>query len=134
MSSPDSNGANNQNRTTIIVAIIGVVGVVAAAIIAAVFSSNGGDNDREEPFPNIVFLNSTGSDIYFIYAKSSNGGRWSADLLGDMELLESGSRVTIALPRVGGQCLYDIRVEFSDDEPSIKEKQNFCRHSDIEFG
>jgi hypothetical protein len=73
-------------------------------------------------------VNRTGYQINELYVSPSSQTRWGRDILGD-EVMPSGTRRNITFGRTQRDCLYDIRIVYSDGESAEIREVDLCRVS-----
>jgi hypothetical protein len=102
---------------------IAVLLAAAFALAAPAGPLRAGDQD-------FTLVNRTGYDIDEVYVSPVNEKDWGEDVMGK-DILKNGDSVDIEFDRKEKECMWDMRVVFSDDEEAIWEDFNLCKVSEI---
>lgn len=79
---------------------------------------------------SVDVTNSTGKDIYYLYASPDSSSDWEEDVLGD-DVLLAGGTITINL-RGYEECVWDFMAKFLDDSAATLHDVNICDYN-VEF-
>lgn len=95
------------------------------ALILAIGASgiNAGDQD-------FVLVNKTGYDINNVYIAHAKDKTWGDDVMED-DVLEDGTKVNIHFPNKTTQCVWDMKIIFTDEEEAVWEGFDLCKISEI---
>ena len=74
----------------------------------------------------VIVLNRTGYDIYYLYISPESSDSWGDDLLGDEEILADGSHASVAVPGLGKFCVFDLKAVDLDDDSYVKWDLDLC--------
>lgn len=83
-------------------------------MLTALSASAQGFYDRAKNTTTFQLTNSSSWDIYYVYISSTDDSSWGDDLLGDMDIVESGETVTLRLSDGCGS--YDMKLVDEDDD------------------
>ena len=101
--------------------ILGICVAMTLAITATV--PRAGDQD-------FVLVNKTGYEIDEVYVAPANGKNWGDDIMG-RDTLGNGEKVTIEFAHKEKECVWDMKVIFSDEEEAIWEDFDLCKVEEI---
>ena len=96
------------------------LGVVLTA--GAVFL-NAGDQD-------FVLVNKTGYDIDEVYVSPADAKHWGEDVMGK-DTLDNGERVDIKFSHKERDCMWDMKIVFTDKEEAVWEDFDLCKVHEI---
>lgn len=92
----------------------------------------GGGSDRRQQQtgrdPSFRVVNQGRTEVTSVYASPTGEREWGRDRLGDATIPAGRSRV-IRMPQ--GQCMYDVRVVFSDNAAVERRNMNLCEITDL---
>ena len=77
---------------------------------------------------DIVVINKTGYDIYYLYISPGDSDDWEEDVLSDT-ILEDGGSIKLSVD--SGSCVVDIQAVDEDDDSYIKWDFDICERSKI---
>lgn len=100
--------------------------LVAAAFSLAVAPGVAGAQGQQD----FLLTNSTGYDIAEIYVAPASSDNWEEDVMGD-DTLDNGQGVRIQFPLKAKQCIYDIKVVWTDGDEAQWRKFDLCTVSHI---
>ena len=84
----------------------------------------------EEKNLDFTVVNATGYDINAVYVSEAEN-TWSEDIMGQ-EMLEDGANVEIGFTGDTSECKGDLKVDWTDDSPSVVWKGlDFCAISEV---
>jgi hypothetical protein len=83
---------------------------------------------RPEEDPSFVLINRSRTVLNEVYLSPTGDDSWGEDRLGDDTIPGGGSR-TIRLPP--GDCIYDIRVVFTNGDANEKRRLNLCQITNL---
>ena len=75
---------------------------------------------------DIIVLNRTGFDVYYLYISPGSSDSWGEDLLGETDILSDGSHVSVPVPGLGKFCNYDLKAIDLDGDSYIKWELDLC--------
>lgn len=102
--------------------LFATLGLVSALAVGAT-ALRAGDQD-------FVLVNKTGYDIDEVYVAPANEKEWGEDIMG-VDTLDDGQRVTIEFAHKEKECMWDMKIVFSDEEEAVWEDFDLCRVSEI---
>lgn len=102
--------------------LLTTLGLVSALAIGAT-ALRAGDQD-------FVLVNKTGYDIDEVYVAPANEKEWGEDIMGT-DTLENGQKVTIEFAHKEKECLWDMKIVFSDEEEAVWEDFDLCKVREI---
>jgi len=79
---------------------------------------------------DFVLVNRTGYDIDEVYLALANQKDWGDDIM-ESDTLDNGQKVTIQFSHKEKECVWDMRIVFSDGEEAIWEDFDLCTVSEI---
>lgn len=79
---------------------------------------------------DFVLINRTGYDIDEVYVAPQNQKDWGEDVM-ETDTLDNGQKVTIQFSHKEKECMWDMRIVFSDGEEAIWEDFDLCKVSEI---
>jgi len=74
----------------------------------------------------VIVLNRTGYDIYYLYISPESSDSWGDDLLGESEILFDGSHTSVFVPGLGKFCVFDLKAVDLDDDSYAKWGLDLC--------
>ncbi|MBK5254658.1 MAG: argininosuccinate lyase [Vicinamibacteria bacterium] len=74
---------------------------------------------------DFVLINKTGYDIDEVYVAPAHQKTWGDDVM-DQDTLDNGQNVTIEFAHKEKDCVWDMRIVFSDGEEAIWEGFDLC--------
>ena len=109
----------NTSRRSVTLLALGIALTLAtgASVLLA------GDQD-------FVLVNKTGYDIDQVYVSAANQKEWGDDIMGK-DVLTNGDKVTIEFPHKEKECIWDMKIVFSDEEEAVWEDFNLCKVREI---
>ncbi len=102
--------------------LLTTLGLVSALAIGAT-ALRAGDQD-------FVLVNKTGYDIDEVYVAPANEKEWGEDIMGT-DTLDNGQKVTIEFSHKEKECLWDMKIVFSDEEEAVWEDFDLCKVREI---
>lgn len=102
--------------------LLTTLGLVSALAIGAT-ALRAGDQD-------FVLVNKTGYDIDEVYVAPANEKEWGEDIMG-RDTLDNGQKVTIEFSHKEKECLWDMKIVFSDEEEAVWEDFDLCKVREI---
>lgn len=102
------------------------IAAFSAALAVAALPSSATAQGRQD----FELRNATGYDIAEVYVAPTSSDNWEEDVMGD-DTLDNGKRVTIHFPVKAKQCLYDIKVVWTDGDEAQWRKFDLCTVSRI---
>lgn len=102
--------------------LLSTLGLVSALAIGAT-ALRAGDQD-------FVLVNKTGYDIDQVFVAPANEKEWGADIMGK-DTLDDGQRVTIEFAHKEKECMWDMKIVFSDEEEAVWEDFDLCKVREI---
>jgi hypothetical protein len=102
--------------------LFSTLGLVSALAIGAT-ALRAGDQD-------FVLVNKTGYDIDEVYVAPANEKEWGEDIMG-RDTLDNGQKVTIEFSHKEKECLWDMKIVFSDEEEAVWEDFDLCKVREI---
>ena len=102
--------------------LLSSLGLVSALAIGAT-ALRAGDQD-------FVLVNKTGYDIDEVFVAPANEKEWGEDIMGT-DTLENGQKVTIEFAHKEKECLWDMKIVFSDEEEAVWEDFDLCKVREI---
>jgi hypothetical protein len=102
------------------------IAMLAAAAASVILPAPAGAQGKQD----FQLRNSTGYDIAEVYVAPTSSDNWEEDVMGD-DTLDNGERVTIHFPVKAKQCLYDIKVVWTDGDTAEWRKFDLCTVSRI---
>lgn len=76
---------------------------------------------------SFTVLNASRQDLWYFYATSCDVQHWGPDLLG-RGTIDMGQRRTLTLRGAPGNCCFDLRAKFRDDEQLTKMGVDVCQN------
>ena len=110
---------NRMNLSKRLLSILGLVSVLAIGATAL----RAGDQD-------FVLVNKTGYDIDEVYVAPANEKEWGQDVMGK-DTLDNGDKVTIEFSHKEKECMWDMKIVFSDEEEAVWEDFDLCKVREI---
>ena len=110
---------NRMNLSKRLLSILGLVSVLAIGATAL----RAGDQD-------FVLVNKTGYDIDEVYVAPANEKEWGQDVMGK-DTLDDGDKVTIEFSHKEKECMWDMKIVFSDEEEAVWEDFDLCKVREI---
>ena len=104
-------------------------GGVAAVLAALVGTFQGLVSAQSDP--TVYVVNRSSLVINNIYVSAANSETWGRDWLGD-KVLSPGERIRVAPPR-GGECVFDVRVVYANDQEEERRRLNLCSMDEVVF-
>jgi len=101
--------------------LLGLCAVVTLTAVAG--RVRAGDQD-------FVLVNKTGYDIDEVYVAPANVTKWGEDVMGK-DTLDNGDKVTIEFSHKEKECLWDMKIVFSDKEEAVWEDFDLCKVREI---
>lgn len=101
-----------------------------AALVLALLPFGGAVTTAQSD-PSIFVVNKASLTIRYIYVSPGNTTDWGRDWLGN-KVLAPGQRFRVAPPR-GGQCMFDVRVVYSNNQSEERRQQNLCTIQELTF-
>lgn len=91
---------------------------------------NGGGRQQQQTGrdPSFRVVNQGRTEVTSVFASPTGEREWGRDRLGDATIPAGRSRV-IRMPQ--GQCMYDVRVVFSDNAAVERRNMNLCEITDL---
>ena len=77
---------------------------------------------------DFTILNNTGYPIEQVYVSSSSKDQWEEDVLGE-DILEEGARAKVRFSNNEDDCLWDLKVVYTDQETAEWQGINLCEVS-----
>ncbi len=102
--------------------LLSTLGLVSALAIGAT-ALRAGDQD-------FVLVNKTGYDIDQVFVAPANEKEWGEDIMGK-DTLDDGQRVTIEFAHKEKECMWDMKIVFSDEEEAVWEDFDLCKVREI---
>ena len=102
--------------------ILSTLGLVSALAVGAT-ALRAGDQD-------FVLVNKTGYDIDEVYVSPANAKDWGEDVMGK-DTLDDGDKVTIEFSHKEKECMWDMKIVFSDEEEAVWEDFDLCKVREI---
>jgi len=96
---------------------------LALALSSGTTQVRAGDQD-------FVLVNKTGYDIDEVYVAPANQDSWGDDVM-EEDTLDNGEKVTIQFSRKEKECLWDLKVVFSDEDEVVWEDFDLCTVHEI---
>lgn len=95
-------------------------------------SQSGGGQAGQNPQGNPSFnlVNNTGRTVRELYASPATDNNWGADRLGQ-DMVPTGRTYAVRLPQ--GDCIYDVRVVFDNNEAQERRRINLCEVVNMTF-
>ena len=79
---------------------------------------------------DFVLVNKTGYDIDEVYVAPANQKEWGEDVM-DKDTLDNGDKVNIEFSHKEKECLWDMKIIFSDKEEAVWEDFDLCKVREI---
>ena len=79
---------------------------------------------------DFVLVNKTGYDIGEVYVAPANQKEWGEDVMGK-DTLDNGDKVNIEFSHKEKECLWDMKIIFSDKEEAVWEDFDLCKVREI---
>ena len=79
---------------------------------------------------DFVLVNKTGYDIDEVYVAPANQKEWGEDVMGK-DTLDNGDKVNIEFSHKEKECLWDMKIIFSDKEEAVWEDFDLCKVREI---
>ena len=79
---------------------------------------------------DFVLVNKTGYDIEEVYVAPANQKEWGEDVMGK-DTLDNGDKVNIEFSHKEKECLWDMKIIFSDKEEAVWEDFDLCKVREI---
>ena len=79
---------------------------------------------------DFVLVNKTGYDIDEVYLAPANQKSWGEDVM-DKDILANGAKVPIEFSHKEKECIWDMKIVFSDEEEAIWEDFDLCEVQEI---
>ena len=79
---------------------------------------------------DFVLVNKTGYDIDKVYVAPANQKEWGEDVM-DKDTLDNGDKVNIEFSHKEKECLWDMKIIFSDKEEAVWEDFDLCKVREI---
>ncbi len=79
---------------------------------------------------DFVLVNKTGYDIDEVYVSAVNEKDWGEDIMG-RDTLDNGQKVTIEFSHKDKECMWDMKIVFSDEEEAVWEDFDLCKVREI---
>ena len=102
--------------------LLTTLGLVSVFAIGAT-ALRAGDQD-------FVLVNKTGYDIDEVYVSPANAKDWGEDVMGK-DTLDDGDKVTIEFSHKEKECMWDMKIVFSDEEEAVWEDFDLCKVREI---
>lgn len=102
--------------------LLATLGLVSTLAIGAT-ALRAGDQD-------FVLVNKTGYDIDEVFVAPANEKEWGEDIMGK-DTLDDGQRVTIEFAHKEKECMWDMKIVFSDEEEAVWEDFDLCKVREI---
>lgn len=80
--------------------------------------------------PSFNLVNNTGRTIRELYASLSTDSNWGDDRLGQ-DMVPTGRTYPVRLPQ--GDCIYDVRVVFDNNQAQERRRLNLCEVTNLTF-
>ncbi|HEY4251282.1 MAG TPA: hypothetical protein VGM87_08775 [Roseomonas sp.] len=80
--------------------------------------------------PSFNLVNNTGRTIRELYASLSTDQNWGEDRLGQ-DMVPTGRTYAVRLPQ--GDCVYDVRVVFDNNQAQERRRLNLCEVTNLTF-
>lgn len=97
--------------------------ILATVLVAGTSILRAGDQD-------FVLVNKTGYDIDEVYVSAANDDEWGEDIMGK-DILANGDKVTIEFSHKEKECMWDMKIVFSDKEEAVWEDFDLCKAREI---
>ncbi|MBN2050485.1 MAG: hypothetical protein JW760_08590 [Spirochaetales bacterium] len=79
----------------------------------------------------VIVLNRTGYDIFYLCISPESSDSWGEDLLGEASFLPDGSQATVTVPGLPDTCVFDLKAVDLDDDTYFKWGLNLCESTKI---
>lgn len=79
---------------------------------------------------DFTIINKTGHTVVSFNVSPSNEDEWGPDILGQ-DVLNNGESAKITFARDAGECLWDLKATYDDDDTTEMKKQNLCEIAEV---
>ena len=79
---------------------------------------------------DFVLVNKTGYDIDEVYVSPAKAKHWGDDVMGK-DTLDNGHKVTIEFAHKEKECVWDMKIIFTDKEEAVWEGFDLCKVEEI---